>query len=108
MKKTSKILSVILAILMVISIIPITASAAAPTSGTCGDDLTWTYDDTTYTLTISGTGAMYDYESVSMSDFFINQPWYSFADKITKIVINDGVTYIGEYAFCKCENPVKS
>jgi hypothetical protein len=104
MKQTNKILSVVLAILMVISIIPITSSAAEPTSGICGDNLTWEFDEYTSTLTISGTGAMYDYESVSMSGFFINQPWYSFADKITKIVINDGVTYIGEYAFYKCEN----
>ena len=89
---------------MVFSIIPLTASAADPTSGTCGENIIWAFDESTGTLTLTGTGAMYDYESVSMSGFFINQPWYSFADKITKIVINDGVTYIGEYAFCKCEN----
>ena len=60
MKKTNKILSIILAILMVMSIIPITASAATY-SGACGDNLTWTYDSSTYTLIISGTGDMYDY-----------------------------------------------
>ena len=59
MKKFSKILSVILSIMMVISIVPITASAA--TSGTCGDNLTWTYDDSTGTLTISGVGDMENY-----------------------------------------------
>ena len=69
MKKINKILSIILAILTVISIIPITASAAAY-SGDCGDNVTWSYSGSTQTLTISGTGDMYDYESD-------NRPWES-------------------------------
>ncbi len=100
MKKTSKFLSIILAILMVISIIPITASAATY-SGTCGDDLTWTYDSSTYTLTISGTGAMYDYKSN-------NRPWESYEDKIKDVVIEEGVTSIGNYAFYHCDNLVSA
>ena len=62
MVKKYKILSIILAILMVISIIPITASAEKLTSGPCGYNLTWTVDESTGTLTISGTGDMYDGE----------------------------------------------
>ena len=61
MKKLNKILSIILAILMVIFIIPITASAETPTSGTCGENITWEFDGATGILTISGTGNMYDY-----------------------------------------------
>ena len=68
----------------------ITASAA--TSGKCGDNLTWTYNTSTYTLTISGTGEMYDYESD-------NRPWESYEDKIKTVIINDGVTTIGDRAF---------
>ena len=120
MKITNKILSLILAVLMIISIIPITASAETPTSGTCGDSLTWEYDSATYTLTISGTGTMYDYPHNK-------RPWESYEDNIKVIIINDGVTsigryafayfdnlqdvtisnsvlYIGEYAFCSCDN----
>ncbi|MBQ4572768.1 MAG: leucine-rich repeat domain-containing protein [Clostridia bacterium] len=97
MKKTNKILSIILAITMVISIIPLTASAEAPTSGTCGDNATWTYDSSTYTLTISGTGDMYDYKSN-------NRPWEFYKDSIKNVVINDGVTAIGDYAFYYCTN----
>lgn len=96
MKKTSKILSIILAILMMVSIIPITASAATY-SGTCGDNLTWTFDDSTGTLTISGEGDMYDYTSS-------NRPWQDYVKKIKKIVMNEGITSIGDYAFYKC-NP---
>jgi hypothetical protein len=91
MRKISKILSIILAILMMISIIPITASAATY-SGACGDNVTWTYDDTICTLTISGTGTMYDYKSD-------NRPWESYEDKIKTVIINDGVTTIGDCAF---------
>ena len=94
MKKISKVISIILAVMMVISTLPITASAAT-VSGKCGANLTWTYDDATGTLTISGTGAMYDYD-------YNNRPWESYEDSIKTVVINDGVTSIGDYAFFDC------
>ena len=59
------ILSVILAVLMVFSIMPITASAETY-SGTCGDNLTWTFDEGTSTLTIAGTGEMYSYYNMEV------------------------------------------
>ena len=55
MKK--RILSMMLALSMMVSFMPIIASAA--TSGTCGDNLTWKLDNGT--LTISGTGEMKNY-----------------------------------------------
>ena len=91
MKKISKFLSIILTLIMVISIIPITASAATY-SGACGDNVNWTYDSSTYTLTISGTGAMYDYK-------YNNRPWESYKTKIKTIFINKNITKIGTYAF---------
>lgn len=96
MRRTHKILSAVLAIMMVISIIPVTASATE-TSGTCGDNLTWFYDEPTYTLTISGTGAMYDYKSN-------NRPWETYIEDIQTVVINDGATTIGDFAFYYCIN----
>ena len=101
MKKINKILSIILAILMVISIIPLTASAGTPTSGVCGDNVIWEFDETTSTLTISGEGAMYDYEKefYSSNHEVDTRPWKSFYSLIEHVVINDGVTYIGEDAF---------
>jgi len=65
---------------------------AAAASGTCGDNVTWTLDDTG-TLTISGTGAMADYNMYSN-----RAPWYDYGTNITSIKIQ-GVTYIGTYAF---------
>lgn len=46
----------------------------------------------TYTLTISGTGAMADYTNGK-------QPWYQYQTAITNINVNDGVIYIGDHAF---------
>lgn len=103
MKKTNKILSVIMALIMIISIIPmsnITANAA--TSGKCGDNLTWTFDDSTGSLTISGTGKMYSYFNESEGEV-IERPWESYKDKIKTVVICDGVTTIGDWTFNSCE-----
>lgn len=63
-------------------------------SGTCGDNLTWTLDDTGL-LTISGSGAMWDYSGN-------NSPWYAYKDNISSLFIESGLTYIGIYAFYKC------
>ena len=60
-------------------------------TGTCGDDLTWTLD-TSGTLTISGTGAMTDYSGAA------NTPWFG-SHPIIKVVIQQGVTSIGNNAF---------
>ena len=62
------------------------------TSGTCGENAVWAFDETTGTLTISGTGPMYDYT-------YDNIPWAGYIDSIEKIVIEEGVTSIGTYAF---------
>ena len=69
-------------------------------SGNCGDNVTWVLDDEgtpdTYTLTISGTGAMTEYSG------FRNIPWEPYHSKITKVVIGDGVTTVCNYAFYQC------
>ncbi len=111
MKMSRKLLSIILAIMMVITIVPLTASAA--TSGTCGDNLTWSYDTSTYTLTISGTGAMEDYgesnrpweEFVSYEDEFYDSygDYYCTGPTgIQKVIIESGVASISENAFYSC------
>lgn len=66
------------------------------TSGTCGDNLTWTIEDGT--LTITGTGAMNDYDGASKLS-----PFRDVTD-ITKVVISEGVTSIGNQAFAGCKN----
>lgn len=73
-------------------LLPITAFSAE--SGKCGDNLTWTLD-AEGTLTINGTGDMWN--------FYSNRdlPWGSFFQML-KIIINAGVTSIGDYAFDDC------
>ena len=96
MKKISKILSIILTLIMVISIIPMSAiTSHAATSGKCGENLTWSFDGLTGTLTISGTGAMNNYS-------YHSHPWESIENSIKKVVINNGVTTIGKFAFYQC------
>lgn len=62
--------------------------------GTCGNNLTWTLDDAG-TLTIFGTGAIPNYSSG-------DAPWYSNRSSVKKIVIGNGVTRIGNFAFHSC------
>ncbi len=69
-----------------------TTLAWADDSGSCGENVTYTYVSSTGTLTISGTGAMKDYNDY---DYTSQAPWYY----IKKVVINNGVTSIGSRAF---------
>ena len=80
-------------LLFLLTLLPMMASA--DDSGTCGDNLTWTYESVTSTLTISGTGCMYDYA------IYNTAPWYSLRNSIKEVIINGG-TYIGKYAFYNC------
>ena len=67
--------------------------------GTCGaqgDNLTWVLNEDG-TLTISGSGDMYDYYNSTI-------PGYQYASKITKVIIEEGVTSIGSSAFYNCSS----
>ena len=85
MKQLKRFLSGLLVLCLLVSMIPVTARAAE--SGTCGENLTWTISDDGV-LTISGTGPMNDYG-------YSGGPWGGF----TSVVVEDGVTTIGAYAF---------
>jgi len=61
-------------------------------TGTCGDNVTWVLDGEG-TLTISGQGDM-DYYSDETE-----QPWYEYRTAIMSIVIENGITRIGNSAF---------
>ena len=64
-------------------------------------DVTWNFDATTGTLTIGGTGAMADYEQTTGGQ--TTAPWAFLSDKITRVVIGDGVTKVGNNAFAGCK-----
>ena len=98
MKK--RLLSFVLAVLMIASLLPATALAAdIVDSGTCGaegdgSNLTWTLDSDGV-LTISGTGAMKEYDPYKA-------PWYGSSSRVKSAVIAEGVTSIGGKAFLDC------
>lgn len=91
----NRICSMAMALLLVLTLLtPLLPAASAAQTGTCGEDLSWSFADGT--LTITGRGKMDDYQEAAMP------PWYSFRDKITRLVLSDGLTYIGRMAFYEC------
>ena len=70
-----------------------TAMFAESFSLKCGENLYWSYVDDT--LSITGTGDMYDYAADSANA----APWVLFRDSISEVVLPEGITYIGTHAF---------
>ena len=73
------------------------AMADTVTSGNCGadgDNLTWTLDSNGL-LTVSGTGAMNDYG-------YTDVPWFEYQSTIKSVILNSGVSSIGNNAFMSC------
>ncbi len=99
MRKT---ISLILSVLMILSSFSVITTISAketnvvPTgatySGTTGD-CTWSFDESTGTLTISGNGEMDG-----------NVSWCDYLSVIKTVVIEDGVTTIGDFAFFSCSS----
>ena len=81
-----------------LSALCLTTAFAVDYSGTCGANLTWDYNQTTNTLTIQGSGQMDDYTTSSLA------PWVYNINGDMTIIINEGVTSIGEYAFLGTAN----
>jgi hypothetical protein len=72
-----------------------TAGGTIPNSTiSISDDLTWNYNPTTTTLSITGTGAIPDFANA----------WHAQAADVTTITIADGITSIGWEAFYQCPN----
>ena len=87
-------LSTLLCLCMLLTLLPVNALAAETvSSGSCGSNLTWELDSDG-TLTISGTGEM---------DFY-NTPWKQNRSEIKKVILKNGVTSIGRYAFEDCSS----
>ncbi|MBR2549711.1 MAG: leucine-rich repeat protein [Clostridiales bacterium] len=89
-----KLSAFLLVLVFTMSLFPyVKVNAAVTDSGSCGN-LTWELDDEGL-LTISGTGNMPDLSYA---------PWYDYISSIKSVVIDSGVTSIGNYAFINCEN----
>lgn len=113
MKK--RFVSLLLAISMILSLMPVSAVTAfaesenggevtTVDSGYCGADdggenLRWTLDNNGV-LTITGSGAMKDYTW----DENVRLDWYGYKKDIRSVVLDNRITHIGNYAFDKCTN----
>lgn len=73
-------------------------SADVTIKGFCGESIEYTLDISTGILTISGNGEMADYEQIS------DTPWSEMRNDIKEIVVEEGITSIGNAAFSGCEN----
>ena len=62
-------------------------------SGICGLELHWGWDPASKTLSFSGSGRMYDYAAAECL------PWYRMRSSINAVVVGEGITSVGEYAF---------
>jgi len=76
-------------------------------SSSCGDGLTFTYSSSEKTLYISGSGDMWDYSPITEKTtdgtvLYSEAPWTDAVRRggLEKIEIEDGVTHIGDFAFC--------
>ena len=94
LKKThiSRLLTVLLCAVMIV-INPLAVYAEGE-SGSCGDNLNWSL--TEGVLTISGSGAMWDFTENEMA------PWYELREEIQNVVLPSQLTHVGELAFYDC------
>lgn len=110
MKHTSKLLSVLLTLALVLGLLPWSVLPARATGegtaedpwqiGASGGDVKAVLSNGT--LTISGTGAMQDFDYASTRGKPAYIPWTEEQSTITKVVIEDGVTSIGADSFYYC------
>ncbi len=94
MKRT---LSLLLILVLLLGMLPITSVSAATYSGYEGS-LKWNLDTSTGKLTISGNGAMPNNSNA------YSYSWFNYEDYIKSVIIESGVTSIGDYAFYAYSN----
>lgn len=72
-------------------------NAAVDDSGSCGDNVTYSFNGTTGEMVITGTGPMTVFSSGTA-------PWKNYKADITSVVVEDGVTSVSQYSFGQCTN----
>ena len=86
MKKATLVLALLFGVFLFVKVTPVSVSAKGSTG-----DCSWRIDGDT--LTISGTGSMADYRDTSPA------PWHEKRRSVRRIVVKEGVTYVGASAF---------
>lgn len=99
MKQMKRILSLVLLLTMLLSVLPMSVGAAGTVyKGSCGEGVNWTLDTETRTLRISGNGKIMDYSNDE------SVPWYKYRGYVQTVIVEDGVTAIGDRAFVASTN----
>lgn len=121
-----KILALFLAVTFLFGTLPLYTVVFAASDNTCGGEgnesnVTWSFDEATGTLTISGTGTMANWYhkmdlaiagsfGYNVEDYlpankeYVYTPWYSIRNQILHAVVGDGITTLGDFTFSGCEN----
>ncbi len=70
-------------------------------TGSCGTNVTWTFNSKTGLLKIEGTGEMKNFYGVNLPGgyYVTGAPWGEWRDKVTRVEVCPGVTSIGTHAF---------
>ena len=99
-----KLISLFLSLAMLLSIVSVVdfSAYADVQIGKLGENVTYSLDTSTGVLTISGTGDMYDYELHNYSGYYSSTPLKM--AYIKNIIIESGVTSIGDFVFFNCTN----
>ena len=96
MKKLVSLLLSFTMLLSIVSVVDFSAFADDLSTGQCGENVTYSFDESTGVLTISGTGDMNQWPED-------DSPWYA-DTRIKTLIIDEGVTSIGDRAFQNCSN----
>ncbi len=90
-----KVLSLFLCLSMAFLIITtsVPVAFAAQYTGACGSNVIWNLDTFTGELVITGSGSMKNYSADS------SPSWSSYQNYIKSVIVADGVTSVGDYAF---------
>lgn len=83
--KMKKIFSALLLMVLMVNILPTVRVFADDPSGKCGENVTYSFDESTGKLTIYVNGTMNDYS-------YDNKPWESYKKSIKKVTIENDVT----------------
>ena len=101
----NRILKILFATVICFSIVLLTMpmSMAVGTNGSCGDSLTWVFNESIGELKIEGSGEMDSFSYVDES-MKADSPWAEILDSIKKVTVDEGVTGISKGSFAQAVN----